>query len=352
MEINSNIIETPILVTGATGYVASHLIKLLLEKCYKVRGTVRSLANKDKYKFLYDLVPEKNDNLELVEADLLQPEGWNAAVGGIQYVLHVASPFPMKDPKNEDELIKPAVEGTLNVLKACLEKGVKKVIVTSSVAAIYQGHIGRMVGPEDWSIEEKCDPYSKSKLKAERAAWAFWKENQGKFEMATVNPSLVVGPLLVGANGTSEQIIADILLGKTPGLPKFSIGAVDVRDVAECHLQALLSPNSNGKRYICSGQSLWMQDIGDILREEFSKYGYKVTKMKLGKFIMTIGSVFDKRAKRALPEIGHERLFDTSLSTQELGIKYRSIKESLIEMGYSFIKCGVIPDKTKPQGKK
>ena len=340
-------ITSPILITGATGYIASHIIKLLLEQNYKVRGTVRSLANKEKYQFLYELAPEKNNNLEFVEADLLNPEKWLSAVEGVEYVLHVASPFPMKDPKDEDEVIRPAVEGTLNVLKAAAEKGVKKVVVTSSVAAIYNGHIGREVGPEDWSIEEKCNAYSKSKLKAEKAAWEFLEQNKEKFEMATVNPSLVIGPLFASNKGTSEQIIADILTGKTPGLPRFSVGLVDVRDVAECHIKALFSKESHKKRYICSAQSVWMGDIGTILKEEFGKHGYKVTTMNLGKFIMKIASFFDKRAKNVLPELDIERKFNNELSKLELGINYRDIKESLVEMGYSLIKVGVVPQLNK-----
>jgi len=345
---------SPILVTGATGYVASNIIKLLLERDYKVRGTVRSLANKKKYDFLYKLAPEKNDNLEFVEADLLDSKKWPAAVDGVEYVLHVASPFPSSQPKDENDLIRPAVEGTLNVLRASVEKGVKKVVVTSSVAAIYYGHKGRTLTEDDWSIEEKCTPYSKSKLRAERAAWDFWRKNIGKFEMTTVNPGLIVGPVHAVSGGTSEQIVADFMTGNVPGIPKINFCMVDVRDVAECHLKALFSPNSNGKRYICSAESLWMKDLAQTLRGEFEKHGYKIPSMTVGKFLLSLAGIFDKRTADVLPEVGIERSVNNRLSVEELGMTYIKPQQSLIDMGYSLIKIGAVPDKIKKEteGKK
>jgi len=343
MEISK---ASPILVTGATGYLASNIIKILLERDYKVRGTVRSLAKKEKYDFLTKLVPEKSHNLEFAEADLLDPRKWSAACEGIEYVLHVASPFPAHSPKDENEIIKPAVDGTLNVLKACVEKGVKKIIVTSSVAAMYCGNLGTIT-EDDWSIEEKCPAYQKSKLRAERAAWDFWRQNNGKFEMAVVNPGFIVGPVHTIAGGTSEQLIADFLNGKVPGVPQLSSSMVDVRDVAECHLKALLSPQSNGKRYLCSAGSMWFEEMTTVLREEFEKYGYKVPSRTFGKCLLRLVGIFDRRVALAVPEIGIKRVWQNKLSVEELGMNYISPKQSLIDMGYSLIKIGAVPDKTK-----
>lgn len=170
----------PILVTGASGYLASHLIKLLLENGYKVRGTIRSLASKAKYQFLYNLVAEKNGNLELLEANLSEKACWSTAVEGCEYVFHVASPVPPYVPKDEMELIGPAIAGAENVLEAALAKNVKKVVMTSSCQAIYFGNEGKTVTEEDWSVEEKCPAYPKSKLKAEKAAWKFYEEYKDK----------------------------------------------------------------------------------------------------------------------------------------------------------------------------
>jgi nucleoside-diphosphate-sugar epimerase len=342
---------SPILVTGATGFVASHVIKLLLERGYKVRGTVRSLAKKDKYDFLYNLVPEKKDNLELVEADLLRPETWNAAVEGIEYVMHIASPFPSVTPQDENELIKPAVEGTLNVLQAAIEKGVKKVVLTSSVVSVYYGNEGKVCGPEDWSVEEHCSAYAKSKVRAEKAAWDLWKKHEGKFELATVNPGLVMGPIYSSNNGTSEEIVADLFREKVAALPQLHLTMVDVRDVAECHLQAMLSPVSNGKRYICSAQSLWYAEMANILRQEFAQYGYKFPKLVVGKCVLSVIGLWDKRARSIKPEINVERRVNNELSIQELGIKYRPLQETLNDMGHSLIKAGIVPDKVTKQKK-
>jgi len=335
----------PILVTGATGYLASHIIKLLLEQGHHVRGTVRSLKNKDKYQFLYDLVPEKKENLEFAEADLLDTEKWNAAVSGVERILHVASPFPIETPRDENELIKPAVEGTLNVLNAALRNNVKKVVITSSLAAILYGNEGKVVGPQDWSNEASCSAYSKSKLRAEKAAWDFWEKNKEKIDIATVNPGFILGPVLTASNGSSEQLVRDFLSGAVPGVPKINLCVADVRDVADCHIKALFASNSSGKRYLCSGGSLWMSDITAILKEEFKQYGYKVPTFTIGKCLMTIAGIFDKRVRDAVYEVGHERKADSSLSVEELGVKYRPFKETVVEMGYSLIKVGSVVDK-------
>lgn len=341
MEISK---DSEILVTGGTGYVASHVIKLLLEEGYKVRSTVRSLAKKENYNFLYELVPSKKDNLSLVEADLLDAQSWDAALEGIKYVLHVASPFT--NPTHEDEVIRPAVEGTLNVLNAALVKGVKKVVLTSSVVAVYYGNEGKVSGPEDWSIEEHCDAYAKSKLRAEKAAWDLWKKSDGKFELATVNPGFILGPIYSSNGGKSEQTVVDLLTGTTPGIPNLNFAVVDVRDVAECHLRALTSQTSNGKRYLCAADSIFMGFMSDVLHAEFSQYGYKVTTFKLPKLLLRIAGIFDKRARSLVPEVDVERKVDNKLSVEELGIKYRNPRETLIDMGYSLIKTGVIQDKT------
>ena len=344
--------DKPILVTGATGFVASHVIRLLLEKGYKVRGTVRSLANKDKNAFLYNLVPEKNENLELVEADLLKTATWPAAVAGVDYVMHVASPFPSSTPKDENELIRPAVDGTTNVLQAAIDSGVKKVVLTSSIAAVMFGNEGKVTGPDDWSVEEKCTAYPKSKTKAERAAWDLWKKSEGKIELATVNPGFILGPVYTSGGGTSEEIIRDFLKGKVPFVPKVMTALVDVRDVAECHLKAMINPNSNGKRYICVSDSLWFLQMAGILREEFGKYGYSLPKSAAGNWLIKFGGIFDKRLKSIVPELGVERRMDVSLSKDELGLIYRSPKETLVDMGNSLIKLGIVPDKISKKASK
>ncbi|KAK4337227.1 hypothetical protein RND71_043733 [Anisodus tanguticus] len=209
-----------VLVTGASGFVASHIVKTLLELGAKVRGTVRSLQNEEKVSFLRNLVENPAHPLELVEADLLKEETWAAAVKGCKYVLHVASPFPLAIPNSPDDLIKPAVDGTLSVLKACQEeKSVKRVVLTSSVVAIYEPYLplpkdaeeSKLLTEEHWidGNDVNIEPYPRSKALAEKSAWDFVKEipdGKNKFELAVINPSLVLGPLLNKADPTSVEL--------------------------------------------------------------------------------------------------------------------------------------------------
>lgn len=205
-----------VLVTGASGYIATHVVQQLLEAGYKVKGTVRSLENEEKVKPLTELAGE-NGTLDLVEADLLKEEGWLDAVKGCSYVLHIASPFPLDQPRNEDDVVKPAVDGTMNVLKACHEaKCVKRVVLTSSNAAVFgnsKNKTGTTVTEEDWTdLTKHVEPYQKSKTQAEKAAWEYVEglPEDERFELAAVNPCFVMGPALCGTPGTSMKIMQQV----------------------------------------------------------------------------------------------------------------------------------------------
>ena len=203
--------------------------------------------------------------------------------------MHVASPFPPGKVKNEElELIKPAVSGTLTVLEAALKAGIKKAIVTSSVAAIAYGHSREkyaetIFNEKEWSGLTNVDGYTRSKILAEKAAWDFHEKHKDKMEIATVNPSLIVGPFLSKNTFTSADIIQQLLTGKMFAIPKVIMGVVDVRDVAKAHLLALENPNSNGNRYLISSKTMWLLDIAQVLQNEFKPHGYKVTTRTIGK---------------------------------------------------------------------
>jgi nucleoside-diphosphate-sugar epimerase len=336
-----------ILVTGATGFVASHTIQQLLQAGHKVRGTVRSVKNTQKNAFLYELDPEHKDNLELVEADLLDKDSWDAAVKGCTYVLHIASPFLIGNP-TEDQVIKPALQGTLNVLEAVLKHGVKKVVLTSSIVAMAPGNLQSTINEDSWAQEKNCGNYDKSKLFAERAAWDFWRKNFGKFELATINPGFILGPVFSTTSGGSEEAIKKMMTGEYPALPHFSLMVVDVRDVAAAHIKALFNPKSNGQRYLIGQKSVWYDEIGTALKEEFGPVGYtKIPTKGLGKFVMTFAAIFVKEARGVQKTIGVEMKVDTSKSKNELGVDYRDYKESLKDMGWSLINKGLVPDKRK-----
>jgi nucleoside-diphosphate-sugar epimerase len=331
-----------ILVTGATGYIASHCIKMLLDQGNKVRGTVRSLANKEKYQFLYDLSPTNNNNLTIVEVDLLNSESWLNACEGVQYVLHIASPYPPLNPKDENEIIKPAVEGTINVLNASLQKGVSKVVVTSSCLALFFGNYGKTVSEDDWSDTSKCSHYSKSKTLAEKAAWEFYEKNKNSIQLTTVLPSFVLGPIFFSNGNSSETFLRETMKNKLLGIPDpdMNINTVDVRDVAIGHINALFTKETDGRRYIVSGSEISNEEIFNILKKEFGKYGYEFPSKKV-----TAQQMLDSgnpHAQRAVPMMGKKFPLTNERSIKELNMSYRSIDETLVDMGYSLIKLGVV----------
>ena len=249
-----------VLVTGATGYIATHVVQqLLLSGNYRVRGTIRSLKNEAKVKELKGLVPDAKYPLDLCEADLVNKESWLPAVQGCKYVFHLASPFPSSAPKHPNDVIRPAVDGTVNVLAACAESGsVKKVVLTSSIAAIscgmvgHPGRQGHIYTEEDWSPPEACPIYERSKTLAEKAAWDYVKElpEEKKFELAVVNPGFVMGPALTKGAGTSLGFVIGLLKGDVPGVPDVNSVIIDVRDVAKAEIAAMEKADSNGNRYM------------------------------------------------------------------------------------------------------
>jgi len=325
------ITDKPILVTGATGYIASHTIKILLERGYKVRGTVRSLENKAKYDFLYNLVPDSNDNLSLVEANLLDSAVWPSVVEGCDYVLHIASPIPPVQPKDEDELIKPAVEGTINVLEASLAKGVKRVIVTSSGLAIMNFTEQKVFDENDWATSEQYArfPYGKSKVLAEKATWDFYEKNKDKIEVIVINPGLVFGPVYTKHGTSSEAIVANFFEGKSrPGMGANSYVSIgDVRDIAEAEVRAL-TLGTSGKRYIiATDEEKTMGELIDVLRERYEKYGY----------------TFPPKEVEAKPL--RKTVLSNQRSITELKMSYHSLTDTMLDMGRTLIETGTVPDK-------
>jgi nucleoside-diphosphate-sugar epimerase len=339
--------DTLVLVTGASGFVAGHCIKALLEDGYKVRGTVRSLSNRAKVEHLSTMAP----GVELVEADLTSDDGWDSAVAGATYVLHVASPFPAIEPDHEDELIRPAVDGTLRVLKAAANAGtVKRVVLTSSVAAVAYGHGdtgGRVMTEEDWSVVDNCAAYQKSKTLAERAAWDFVESlpDDKKIELSVINPGFVAGPLLSKADGTSAEVVKRLLNRDMPACPQLGFAMVDVRDIAKAQVAAMTTPAAAGSRYICAGEHIWMRDMAKILAKEFGPRGYKVPTGHLPYPILWLASRFDKTLRSTLVFIGRRETVSADKARTELGWSQRPYEETLIDMGNSAIELGLVPAK-------
>ena len=335
-----------VLVTGASGYIATHVVRMLQEQGYRVRATVRSLKNEKKVKPLYDLCPNAKYPLELVEADLLNEESWVAAVAGCDYVQHLASPFPASNPANEDEIIKPAVDGTLSVLKACGE-GVKRVVLTSSVAAINAGFLG---GPRPWTeadwtdLKDTPSTYIKSKTMAEKAAWDYMKglPDGKKFELAVINPGFVMGPVLCGGSGTSMDLTRQLMQSEMPALPKINSGFVDVRDVALAHVNAMTIPEAASNRHILVTTTLSFRDMAMSLDSEFRSQGYSVPTREMPNFLVKFLGLFMSDMTPMVPMVGLFPQYDNTRMQSVLGIKPQDAKNTMTDMAYSMVEAGYI----------
>ncbi|XP_076435321.1 uncharacterized protein LOC143275231 [Babylonia areolata] len=344
-----------VLVTGASGFLAGHVVKTLQEAGYKVRGTVRSAKNADKVKHLHGICPDAAYPLELVEADLTDPDCWERAVNGMKFVIHVASPFPLERPKNEDEVIRPAVDGTLNVLRACANfaASISRVVLTSSCAAVdWMSKTHDKPRDESyWSDSSKQDPYSKSKTLAEKAAWEYLDNlpEEEKFELAVINPSLILGPPLQGSVCTSVQIMQKLLNRAMPMLPNVSFPIIDVRDAALAHVRAMTIPDAAGRRHIATNTNMWFSQIGIVLKAVFGPQGYKVPTRVAPKLFLYVVSLFDRSVRAVLPNVGVVHLYDNSRLRTVLKVEPREVKDTLVEMAYAVIEAGFV--KKTPQYK-
>lgn len=337
-----------ILITGGSGFLASHIILQALEKGYIVRTTIRNLAKKDELTATLKANGTKNiENLSFYQADLLKDDGWQAASDGCDYVLHTASPFPMGNPKNEDDLIVPAVEGTLRALKSAHAAKVKRVVVTSSFAAIGYGHGNedRIFDENDWTDVNAPDasPYFKSKTLAERAAWDYIAGEGKGMELATVNPVAIFGPTLGTDFGTSIGIIKMLLNGEMPALPRIHFGVVDVRDVAELHLLAMTDPKANGQRFLATaGTGLYISQIAKILRDEFGEKAYKVPKTIVPDFMVKIMALFIQSARDGIPHLGKDRKGTSDKAIKTLNWQPKSEAEAIIATAKSLFDLGIV----------
>jgi dihydroflavonol-4-reductase len=337
----------PILVTGASSFVGIHVIVQLLEQGYTVRGTIRSLSKEAEVREAVAKFVQADDRLEFKAADLENASGWDEVMHGVEYVLHVASPFPLFEPENEDDLIIPAVQGTLRVLHAAHKAGVKRVVQVSSVAAIAAGYKDkfRRFTEEDWSIiENEIGAYAKSKTLAERAAWEFINgaENTKRMEMVAINPPLILGPVPNKNFRTSVEVIRTYLLGQVPGVGRIKMGLVDVRDVASAIILAMTTPEAAGQRFLCSGGTLWLKEIAGILHTEFAGRGYRIPTFEFPSWMVRFLGLFDKKIARVVSDL--DRDFEQSNEKAKRILKWspRPLKEAIISMADSLIEHGFV----------
>jgi len=337
-----------LLVTGGTGFIACHTILQALGENHRVRTTIRSLKREaDVCAMLKQGGSEPGDRLSFFAADLENDAGWAEAVAGCDYVLHVASPFPANVPKHDDELIIPAREGALRVLRAARDAGVKRVVLTSSFAAIGYGHAPQQApfNETDWTDPTGIDmtAYVKSKTLAERAAWDFLAAEGGALELSVVNPVVVFGPVLGPDYSPSVLLIHRLMSGGVPGCPKLTFGVVDVRDVADLHLRAMVHPAAKGERFLAvAGDFIWIRDIAKVLKDRMGESGKKVPTRQLPNWLVRLAALRDPLVKQILPELGKQKNGSNEKARRMLGWAPRSSEEAIVATAESLLRLGLL----------
>jgi dihydroflavonol-4-reductase len=337
-----------VLVTGATGFVAGHCIADLLARGYSVRGTVRDLKTAD-IAHLRPAIDKASGAFDLAAATLDADEGWAEAVSGCDYVLHVASRIPFRAPRHEDELIRPAVDGTARVLTAAARAGAKRIVCTSSVDVITRNSATatRQRSETDWSDLAECNAYAKSKLLAERKAWDLAADHG--MELAVVHPGATIGPPLQVKKDSSADIVRRMLAGEMPAIPPLHLAFTDVRDLAVAHRLALEVPGANGNRYICANGRLPLTGIAAILKEEYGPRGYKIACRPLPAWILRVTALLSDEAKLAVDMLGIQHDVTSEKAMRELGWTPRPLRESVLDTAETLISAGIVrPGKPVP----
>lgn len=332
-----------VLVTGGSGYIGGFVIRQLISEGWTVNTTIRSLAREAEVRRWLAVPDEK---LRFFAADLLSDAGWAEAVAGCSHVAHVASPLPTGAVRHEDDLIKPAREGALRALHFAKAAGVRRVVMTSSVAAIAYGH-GRKsatYSEADWTNVDgpQVHAYAKSKTLAERAARDWIAAEGDGMEYVSVNPAAVLGPVMSADFSGSIEIITRLLTGSLPGLPDFGFGVVDVRDVADLHVRALTAEGINGERFIASGPFMMMKDVAAVLRDRLGPEARKVPRRGLPDFVLRFASVFDPTVRMVTGELGKRRVTPSDHAGAVLGWVPRPAADTIVDTARSLIDLAIV----------
>ena len=335
-----------VLVTGGSGYIGGWCVATALQRGYVVRTTVRDLAKEPAVRAAIGKVTDPGNRLSFHAVDLMSDDGWDAAVEGCDFVLHIASPLGITEPKDPDVLIKPARDGARRAVGAAIKAGVRRVVQTSSVAAAGRGGKGDWVNDETYwtdAASPDTDAYAKSKTLAERAAWDLVAESGGKTELSVVNPTLVLGPMMDADASGSVQVVERLMSGRVPGVPRLGFNVVDVRDVADLHLRAMTDPKAAGERFIAAGSYAWMGDIADTLRSKLEPaQAAKVPTRKVPDIVVRLVGLFDKELGSVTPRLGHKHDFTSAKAQAMLGWTPRPTEETLLDCARSLIAEGVV----------
>ena len=335
-----------VLVTGGSGFIGSHALLQLLATGHEVRTTIRSLQREAGLRALLRANAADDARLHCFVTDLTQDAGWTDAVAGCDFVLHIASPFPAGIPKHEDELIVPARDGALRVLRAARDTGVKRVVLTSSFAAIGYGHPEQQEPFDEtrWSrLDDGLAPYTKSKTLAERAAWDFIAREGGGLELAVVNPVGVFGPVLGADYATSIQLVQRLMTGSMPGCPRLHFGVVDVRDVVDLHLRAMTHPAAKGERFLAvAGDFMRVQEMALALKSRLGTAARKVPTRELPDWLVKLVAMFDPTVRQIVPDLGKYKNATAAKAQRVLGWSPRSNQDALMATAESLLRLGLL----------
>ena len=338
-----------VLVTGGSGFVGSHCIAQLLAAGHEVRTTVRTLARAtDVRAVVKEGGVDDADRLAFTAAELTGDDGWAQAAAGCDFVLHVASPFPARPPRHEDELITPAREGTVRVLRAARDAGVKRVVLTSSFAAIGYGHppCATPFDETTWTdTAAGVSAYVKSKTLAERAAWDFMSAEGRALELAVVNPVVILGPVLGPDVASSVLLIRRLLDGEIPLLPRVTFGIVDVRDVADLHLRAMVHPAAAGQRFLAvAGDFMSVADVAAVLKARLGAIGRRVTTRQAPDWVIRLAALFVAEARAAVPELGKTKNATSEKAARLLGWAPRAREDAIAATGETLARLGLLKE--------
>ena len=336
-----------ILLTGISGWIAKHTAIELLNLGYEVLGTVR---NKNLIEQTKETLSKyaSIDKLSFVELDLLKDDGWDKAIEDCKYVMHIASPFPMKVSNDREKLLPVAVDGTLRVLKSSIKNNVEQIIVTSSIVAMFRKPNRSnpyTFGENDWTDEnwiEGVSDYFLSKTKAERTAWEFMESKGLKNKLTTINPGGVFGDALDKKGGTSIEYVRQFLKGKFPAAPKFAVLISDVKDVAKSHVACIRNKKVGGRRLIVGKEVKKLVELSQIMAEAMPEYAKKVPKKELPNFMVKLISYIDSSAKTMIPDLGIMMQTDTTYAEDLLGFKFKGAKDCISENAKSVVKLGLV----------
>lgn len=336
-----------VLVTGGSGYIASFCIAQLLREGASVVTTIRSLTREADVRQTIAKLVDAADRLEVRVADLNGDDGWREACAGCSAVLHVASPVPSESPKNDDELVRPARDGALRVLRAARDAGVRRVVMTSSTAAVCYGNGGRSkpFTEDDWSDpKDRTDSsaYERSKMIAERAAWDWHMREGSALELVTICPGAVIGPVLGSDFSASVEIVRSLLRSSMPGLPRFGWPLVDVRDIADLHIRALRAPDAAGQRFIGAGAFYWLQDIGSALRERTPEIAGRVPTRRLPSWLVRLSAMRNPAVRARMYELNKLRPVSAEKAMRVLGWTPRSNDDAIADTARSLSAEGLL----------